>query len=177
MEVEDVGAGTEGQGEQGLGGEAAQGVEQQERSQPQEETQQQVTPAPQASAEDAYKAQFEERDKCIAELEAQVAEAAESKAAAKSLRAEIEKMRGQATEERLEFELMLAGARNVKACRALLADYDNDVSRLREAEPWLFQAASAAGRVGATGLEPAGAARGKDEELARWLEIAGVEGE
>lgn len=38
-------------------------------------------------------------------------------------------------EERVGFELQLARAHNVKAARALLADHDNDVEKLKAAEP------------------------------------------
>ena len=33
------------------------------------------------------------------------------------------------------FELQIADARNVKAARALLSDYDNDVHKLKAAKP------------------------------------------
>ena len=35
-------------------------------------------------------------------------------------------------------ELRLAGARSVKAARALLDEHGGDVGALKEAEPWLF---------------------------------------
>lgn len=78
-------------------------------------------------------------------------------------------------EQRVAFELTMAGAKSVKAARALLADHDGDIDKLRAAEPWLFGAVVAA-PSGATGLEPAGAAGGGEgAELSRWKRIAGLE--
>lgn len=36
------------------------------------------------------------------------------------------------------YELRLAGARNVKAAKALLGEYEDDINKLKDAEPWLF---------------------------------------
>lgn len=166
MDGENGGAREEGAVEQGLGQQAAQGVERQER---------QEQPAAQEVADDGYKAALAARDERIAELEKQVAEAAESKAAAKKLTDEIEKVRAEAAEERVAYELRLAGVRNVKAAKALLADYEGDVSKLREGEPWLL-AKHAAEPSGTTGLEPAGAATSEEAEMKRWREIAGLTG-
>lgn len=165
MEGENGGAREEGAVEQGLEQQASQGVEQQER-QEQQAAQGQV-------ADDGYKAALAARDERIAELEKQVAEASKSKAAAKKLTDEIEKVRAEAAEERVAYELRLAGVRNVKAAKALLADYEGDVAKLREGEPWLF-AKHAAEPAGSTGLEPAGAATSEEATLAHWREIAGL---
>lgn len=64
-----------------------------------------------------YEAQLAKRDERIAELEAQVAEAAASKEATEALRSEIEALRAAAADERVEYELRLAGARSVKVAR------------------------------------------------------------
>lgn len=64
-----------------------------------------------------------------------MAEAAASKEAAEKLSTEIEKVRAEAADERVAYELRLAGVRNVKAARALLADHEGDVAKLKEAEP------------------------------------------
>ena len=87
----------------------------------------------------------------------------------------MDELRAAGEAQRVEFELQLAGARNVKAATALLADHGGDVSKLKEAEPWLFEGAPAT-TGGTTGLEPAGAAGGGEEaELKRWREIAGLD--
>ena len=67
--------------------------------------------------------------------------------------------------------------RNVKAARALLSDHDNDVDKLKEAEPWLFEATGKHAKggnagSGATGLLNAGAASDEDKTLKHWREIA-----
>lgn len=70
--------------------------------------------------------------------------------------------------------------RNVKAARALLSDHDNDVDKLKEAEPWLFEAGGKhakggnAGGSGTTGLPNAGAASDEGKTLKHWREIAGL---
>lgn len=87
----------------------------------------------------------------------------------------MDELRRRGDEERVGFELQLAGARNVKAARALLADHDNNIEKLKAAEPWLFSAPAAPAPTGATGLPSAGAA-GADEstQMSRWRKIAGL---
>ena len=122
-----------------------------------------------------YEAALAERDARIAELEGEIAEAAKTAESAEKLRAEMDELRRRGDEERVGFELQLAGARNVKAARALLADHDGDVEKLKAAEPWLFSAPAAPAPAGATGLPSAGAA-GADEstQMSRWRKIAGL---
>lgn len=127
-----------------------------------------------------YEKQIAERDEKIASLEAQVAEAAKNAETAEQLRGEIAELKAQGESDRIDFKLQLAGVRNVKAARALLSDHDNDVDKLKEAEPWLFEAAgkhakggSSAGS-GTTGLPNAGAASDDGKTLKHWREIAGL---
>lgn len=122
-----------------------------------------------------YEKALAERDAKIKELEGEIAEAAKTAEGAERLRAEMDELRRKGDEERVGFELRLAGARNVKAARALLADYDNDVEKLKAAEPWLFAAGAAApAQTGATGLPNAGAATDEGATMRRWRRIAGI---
>ena len=121
-----------------------------------------------ARARADYEAALAERDARIAELEGEIAEAAKTAESAEKLRAEMDQLRRRGDEERVGFELQLAGARNVKAARALLPDHDNDIEKLKAAEPWLFSASSAPAPTGATGLPNAGAT------MRRWRGIAGL---
>lgn len=127
-----------------------------------------------AQAREDYEAALKERDERIAALEGEIAEAAKTAEGAEALREEMDELRRKGDEERVGFELQLAGARNVKAARALLADYD-DVEKLKAAEPWLFSASPAPAPAGATGLPSAGTA-GADEstQMSRWRRIAGL---
>lgn len=110
-------------------------------------------------AREGYEAALKERDERIAELEGQIADTAKTAESAERLRAEMDELRRRGDEERVSFELQIAGARNVKAARAPLADYDNDIDKLRAGEPWLFGTGSfAPAQTGATGLPSAGAA-------------------
>ena len=155
--------------------EQATGVAQPQEQEGREQAAQVTTPAP--TPEDDYKALLAKRDERIAELEASVAEAAKTAETAEALRAEMDKLRAEGEAQRVEFELALAGAKNVKAAKALLADRGGDVEKLKAAEPWLFGSTAAAPQGGTTGLEPAGAAGGDDTEMERWREIAGLSGE
>lgn len=129
-----------------------------------------------AKARDEYEAALAERDARIKELESEIAEAAKTAEGAEKLRAEMDELRRRGDEERVGFELQIAGARNVKAARALLPDYDNDIDKLKAAEPWLFGAVAAAPvQAGATGLPNAGAATDEGAQMKRWRKIAGIE--
>ena len=150
-------------------GEAAQ-VELSEGQEDAQARQQEV--GGEAAGDSGYEALLAKRDERIAELEAQVAEAAASKETADALRSEIEAVKAAAADERVEYELRLAGARSVKAARALLDEHEGDVGTLKEAEPWLFSAAPAS--AGTTGLPNAGAARSEDSLMSRWMRIAGL---
>ena len=152
------------------GGEAAQVelVEGQEVAQ----AQQQAEVGGEAAGGSGYETLLAKRDERVAELEAQVAVAARSAEAAEPLRPEIEAVKAAAADERVEYELRLAGARSVKAARALLDEHEGDVAALKEAEPWLFSAAPAP--AGTTGLPNAGAVRSEDSLMGRWMRIAGL---
>lgn len=130
-----------------------------------------------ARARAEYEAALRERDERIAALEGEIAEAAKTAESAEKLRADMDELRRRGDEKRVGFELQIAGARNVKAARALLPDYD-DIDKLKAAEPWLFGAgASAPAQAGATGLPNAGAATDEGAQMRRWRAIAGIDDE
>ncbi len=167
----------EGNGNQ----EGAQGAENasQQQGQERQEAQQGRLQVGGAGAPD-YERQIAERDERIASLEAQVAEAAKSAETADALRGEIAELKAQGESDRIDFKLQLAGVRNVKAARALLDDHGGDVDKLKEAEPWLFEAAGgrakggSVGGSGTTGLPNAGAETDAGRTLKRGREIAGL---
>ena len=131
-----------------------------------------------AKAREDYEAALAERDARIAALEGEIAEAAKTAESAERLRKEMDELRRRGDEERVGFELQLARARNVKAARALLPDYENDIDKLKAAEPWLFGAGGAApAQAGATGLPNAGAATDEGAQMRRWRKIAGIDDE
>ena len=166
-------------GETNGGQEATQGAQDasQQQGQEQQETQQQGQS--QVDNTPDYEKQIAERDEKIASLEAQVAEAAKNAETAERLRGEIAELKAQGESDRIDFKLQLAGVRNVKAARALLSDHGNDVDKLKEAEPWLFEvtgkhAKGGTGGSGTTGLPNAGAASDEGKTLKHWREIAGL---
>ena len=116
-------------GEQNGSQEATQGTAQEQAQQGQSQV---------GGSTPDYKKQIAERDEKIASLEAQVAEAAKNAETAEQLRGEIAELKAQGESDRIDFKLQLAGVRNVKAARALLADHGNDVDKLKEAEPCVF---------------------------------------
>ena len=87
----------------------------------------------------------------------------------------MDELRRQGEERRVGFELQMADVRNVKAAKALLADYDNDIDKLKAAEPRMFgTGAVAPAQAGATGLPNAGAATDEGATMRRWRGIAGL---
>ena len=84
-----------------------------------------------------------------------------------------ENIEAQGEDERTEFDLILAGCRNVKAAKALLEDHGGDIDVLKAAEPWIFQDAPAK-RTGKTGLANAGAVTDAGGQLKRFREVAGL---
>lgn len=97
-------------------------TEAQEEPQASEDGRQQAAQdEPQVSSSPDYERAIAERDERIAALEAQVAGAARSAEAADELRKEIAELKAQGESDRIDFQLQLAGVRNVKAARAVLA--------------------------------------------------------
>ena len=112
-------------GETNGGPEATQGAQDtsQQQGQEQQETQQGQS---QVGGDDTdYEKQIAERDEKIVSIEAQVTEAAKNAETAEQLRGEIAELKAQGESDRIDFRLQLAGARNVKAARALLGDHNN----------------------------------------------------
>lgn len=121
-----------------------------------------------------YVTQLKAKDAEIETLQAKVAEAAKTAEATEKLGKEIADLKARLADERTEFALRSAGARSVTATKALLAEHDGDVVALVKTEPWLFDAGGP-GKGGATGLEPAGASGGSDDQhMKRWERIAGL---
>jgi hypothetical protein len=148
----------------------------QEEPQAQEDLgqQQAAQEQPQVSGTDWEKA-VAERDEKIAELEQQVAEAARNAETAEQLRGEIAELKAQGESDRIDFKLQLAGVRNVKAARAVLADHGGDVDALKEAEPWLFADVPVKQPGGKTGLPNAGTSTDAGKTMRRWRRLAGLD--
>ena len=154
----------------------AHGDKTQEEPQAQEDLgqQQAAQDRPQMSGKDWEKA-VAERDEKIAALEAQVAEAAKNAETAERPRSEIAELNAQGKSDRIDFKLQLAGVRNVKAARAILADHGGDVDALKEAEPWLFADAFTKQQGGKTGLPNAGTSTDAGKTMRRWRKLAGLD--
>lgn len=156
-------------GDKSIDEEATQDAQQQEHPQERE-----ARPIAAGVDISVYEAQITERDGRIKELEAQVADAAKTAETAEHLKSQIEELKAQGESDRIEFELRLAGCRNVKAARAVLDDHGGDVSALKEAEPWMF-ANSPKKQTGRTGLSNAGASAESGKALKRWRRLADLD--
>ena len=107
-----------------------------------------------------YARDIEERDKQIAELKAQVEELTKTEEGRQEALRRVDELEQSLADDRLNFDLERAGCRNNKAAKALLEDYEGDVQKLKESEPWLFMEE----RKGATGLKPTTAGASEAEE-------------
>ena len=173
MDGEVDGTQTTGEEQQGVQGGEAAGVEQSGQAEEVGGEGAEGNDGESGGAGDAeYRAALVDRDKKIAELEAQIADAAKTVESANALAKQVEELKEATDNERIGYELKLAGCRSVRAGRVLLADHKGDMAALKKAEPWLF--GDAVG-TGTTGLEPAGASKGESDEMKRWYEIAGIE--
>lgn len=114
-----------------------------------------------------YQRDIAAKDKEIADLKAQIAEAAKTEEGRKALEEKIAKLEADQKDERVTHKLELAGCRNTKAAKALLDDYDGDVAKLKEDCPYLFSDGKNK-QTGSTGLKPDGDAdKALDEKLDR----------
>ena len=110
--------------------------------------------------------------------EQQETQQSQSQIDASNYEKQIAELKAQGESDRIDFKLQLAGVRNVKAARALLSDHGNDVDKLKEAEPWLFEASGKHAKGGSSGgttrLPNAGAASDDGKTLKHWREVAGL---
>lgn len=113
----------------------------------------------------------------IDELQAQAAEAAEQKEKradfekqVADLKSELEGAKASLADEKVNHSLEMAGCLNVKMAKAVLEEYGGDVSKLKDACPYLFQS----NQKGSTGLPPAGAPTDDAGLVAKAREAAGT---
>ncbi len=109
-----------------------------------------------------YQRDIEAKDKQIAELQAQLDEKSKTEEGRAALKAELDRIKADMADERVDHKLELAGCLNAKAAKALLGDYDGDVAKLKEGCPYLFGAEK---KTGSTGLKPEGGAGDLDDKI------------
>lgn len=105
------------------------------------------------------------KDAEIAKLKAQIDEAAKTEEGRDELKKKVAALEETLADEKVTHGLELAGCKNVKAAKALLGDYGNDVSKLKADCPYLFKDE----KLGATGGKPQG---GSSEAFDKKLEKA-----
>lgn len=122
-----------------------------------------------------YDADIRRRDKEIAELKRQLEEGGKAKKSTDERLAELEKRMAEReqelADERANSKLSAAGCVDLDLGRAALAAYDGDVSKLREAKPYLFKEPDQTKR--STGGRPAGSAT-DEEQLEHMRKVAGL---
>lgn len=121
-----------------------------------------------------YNRDMAAKDEEIAALKAQIAEAAKTEEGRKALEEKIAQLESSHKDERVTYDLKLAGIRDekaVKAAKAMLPDYGGDVAKLKEECPYLF---SEAKQTGSTGLKHEGGAGSEDTD-AKLDKIWGVD--
>ena len=104
------------------------------------------------------------KDKEIEDLKAQMAEMSATKEGREKLEKRISELEAQNKDDRVTFQLQLAGCKNVKAAKALLDDYDGDIDKMKAACDYLFADPK---KTGSTGGKPEGTASDLDEKLDR----------
>lgn len=109
-----------------------------------------------------YQRDIEAKDKQIAELQAQLREKSKTEEGRAELKAELDRLKADMADERVDHKLELAGCLNAKAAKALLGDYDGDVAKLKEGCPYLFGAEK---KTGSTGLKPEGGAGDLNDKI------------
>lgn len=105
-----------------------------------------------------YDRDMQSKDDAIADLKKQIEDSAKTEEGRKALEGKITKLEGQQAEMREEYELKLAGCKDdkaLKAAKALMSDYDGDVSKLKSECPYLFNDEK---QTGSTGKKPIGSA-------------------
>lgn len=107
----------------------------------------------------------------IKQLQEQLDEQAKTQAGREEMGKKIAELEKKLEEEAVNHQLEMARCRNLKAARALLEDHEGDVSKLKAAEPWLFETDTP---TGSTGLKPTGAAQSEAEIDARLRKAAGL---
>ena len=113
-----------------------------------------------------------EKDQKIAELEAKLEEATKTAEGRAEVLKELQEVKASLADEKVSHALELAGCLNVKMAKAVLADeYGGDVSKLKEACPYLFNAK----QEGSTGLPPKGAPSSAEERRKVARKAAGLE--
>lgn len=98
----------------------------------------------------------------IAKLKSEAADASEAKAKREEYEKKIADLEAKMADTEVAHKLELAGCLSVKAAKALLGDFDGDVSKLKAECPYLFQAEK---KKGSTGLDPKGPSTGLDDKI------------
>lgn len=121
-------------------------------------------------SEGKYARDMKAKDAEIAELKAQIAKASETEESRADFEAKVKKLEEDQEAMKLDYELKLAGCVNPKAAKAILDDYDGDITKLKADAPYLFSEE----KKKATGKKPEGSSSSSDSRLAEARKAAGI---
>ena len=114
-----------------------------------------------------YDRDIKAKDDEIAALKKQLEEAGTKAKSGEDALKEVQQLKQQLADEKVDRALEGAGCINLKAAKALLDDYKGDVAKLKEACPYLFKK-----QTGSTGAKPGGAPSTSEERRKRAKEAA-----
>lgn len=97
----------------------------------------------------------------VADLKSQLDELSKTEQGRRELQEKLEALEAKNRQSDIDHSLEMAGCIDLKAANVRLADFDGDVSRLKESCPYLF--AQEKQQTGRTGMPPRGASSGDFE--------------
>jgi hypothetical protein len=100
-------------------------------------------------AKGKYEREMAAKDAEIADLKAKVSDMSKTEEGRDALNKRIADLEAKVADEKLDHQLDNAGARNAKAVKAILGDYDGDIEKCKAANPYLFGEEKQKGSTGA----------------------------
>lgn len=131
-------------------------------------------PAPQPAAPAGSTVNAHKYQRDIARLEAERDAAKAEADGFKGLKAEFEAWKAEQEAAKVESDLKAAGCHDVVAATARLKEFDGDVSKLKEAAPYLFTSSD---KSKSTGGNPKGTPDPEDERTKKMRETFGLTNE
>lgn len=120
-----------------------------------------------------YARDIKEKDEEIQRLQAELEEKSKTEEGRAELQKQIDELKTKNSDLELSYQLEKAGCRDdkaIKAAKSLLPEYENNISKLKEEMPYLFEQE----KKKATGKKPDGSTNDSDSKLAEARKAAGI---